>query len=438
MLAFRFLRTQSRLINLKQFQPKKWLHVTAVPCDKKFKSAEIAFNIQFVQTFEPLIKNVIECKQIENFEWDVNSSGKSTEELVNAFEALSHHCGHTETRMSDDRFDVFIEQLVRSLQDLSDDQLIKVLTDLERFPQAETTYSKNFHELWQRLDEVCVDRVKGWNQQMLLKMCNLWMKIHLSKIGKFSEKALTKVCRRIDRLSPKDLVEAMFYVTICRSVVVMADVESRFFQIFDRLNINEIGIMCLAFFKTEKRVRMFELIDKIYNKTIKDIDKIQDITLVNILKTLRYSSDPSHASKMKTLSNALLWKVDKYSLTACLHVALLGTNLQYCHQELLEAIVKRYNKDIKQVRLKDIERVAFALGLFDFKTQSGIEQELLSKIIDELKSRVDEVVLHPKCMAACAHYLTMSGVYDVDIIKSVLSEKFINFAYGELKSKNNN
>jgi hypothetical protein len=431
MLAIRyFRRTLVPSLNLKQFQHKK-LHVTPALCVKKFKSSEITYNYQIVQKFQPLIRTQIECKQIEIFEWDVSCSDRSTEELVDAFETLSHHCAHTEACISDDRFDGFVEQLVKKINSLTDDQLMKVLGDLERFPQTKNTYSKNFHELWTRLDEVCYERVKEWNQQMLLKMCNLWLKLHLSKVGKFTAKALTKVCRRIDRLNPKDLVEAMFYVTVCRSVVVMADVESRFFQVFDHLSIDEIGILCLAFFKTETRVRTAALIDKLYDKTVEDIDKIQDITIVNILKTLRYSSDPSHAARMKTLSNALLWKVDNYSLTTCLHIGLLGTNLQYCHQELLETIVKRYNNEIKAVRLKDIERVTFVLGLFDFKTQSGVERELLSKIVDELKLRVDEVVQYPKCLAACAHYLTICGIYDVEIIKTVLAEKFINFAYGE-------
>ena len=433
MFAIKFLLKSRPLgFNLIQLQSKVTLSTTVVSCIKKFESAETAFNYKYIQKFEPLIRTALECKQIETFEWEIFSGKpKTTDELVTAFETLSHHCAFTETCISNDEFDDFIIEFVKKIQDFDDEHLIKVLENLQRFPQTKNTYSKNFHELWTRLDEVCYERIKEWNQPILLKFCNLWLKLHLSKIGKFTGKALTKVCRRIDRLPPKDLVEAMFYVTVCRSVVVMSDVESRFFQIFDNLNINEIGIMCLAFFKTETKMRTFALIDKLYEKTIEDIDIIQDITLVNILKTLRYSSDPSHAPKMKSLSNTIQKRIDKYSLTACLHIAILGTNLQYCHQELIESIVTRYHDNIEKVRLKDIERLTFALGLFDFKTTSGIEQKLLLKIIGELKSRLDEVVSHPKCLASTAHYLTTCGIHDVEIIKSVLSEKFVNFAYGE-------
>jgi hypothetical protein len=432
--SMNFIRTSaSRFLtfNLKQIQPRCFLQTTSVSLIKKFQSAEIAYNFKFVQQFEPAVRENLECKQIESFEWETaNAKEKTTRELVTAFESLSHHCAHTGTCMSEEKFEEFFRIFVQRIQNFDDDQLMKVLKDLQRFPQTKSTYSKNFHEVWCRLDEVCLERIKGWNQPILLKFCNPWLKLHLSKMGKFTSKALTKVCRRIDRLSPKALVEAMFYVTVSKSVVVMVDVESRFMQIFDQLNINEIGIMCLAFFKTETKVKTHDLITRLYDKTIEDIDLIQDITLVNILKTLRYSSDPLHAPNMKALCDALLRNVDRYSLLACLHIAILGTNLQYLHQELFEAIVRRYNDNIKNIRLKDIERLTFAMGLYDFKTSSGVEKEFLLKVIEELKLRVEEVVTYPRCMSATAHYLTICGVYDIDIMKSVLMEKFVNFAYG--------
>lgn len=223
----------------------------------------------------------------------------------------------------------------------------------------------------------------------------------------------------------------MFYLGICRKKVEMMDVEKQFVKVFDSLDVNEMGIICLAFFKTETKVHTRELLDMIYDKATKHVDQLEDITMVNIMKALRYSSDPTHANRIPLLCNAIYPNIQKYNLLTSLHIALLGTNLQYFHHELIEAIIQRFNEHLKDTRLKDIERIALILGLFDFKTKSGVENELCEKIFEELKLRVKEIVQHPKCLAACAHYLTIKGLYDVEIIKSILNEDFIEFAYGQ-------
>lgn len=71
------------------------------------------------------------------------------------------------------------------------------------------------------------------------------------------------------------------------------------------------------------------------------------------------------------------------------------------------------------------------MGLCDFKTESGFEKDLLRKIIDELKLRVHEITQHPRCLAAFAHYLSFFGIYDNEVISSILNEDFIKFTYGK-------
>lgn len=240
-----------------------------------------------------------------------------------------------------------------------------------------------------------------------------------------------KIARRIHQLSPNMFVETMFYLTTARTKIPMVDAERHFLDIMDELNINEISIVSLAFFKTESKLLNHETISKIYSKTIENIDSISEISLVSILKILRYSSKPQHDKDMELLSNAILPHMHKFGLISCLHIALIGTNLQYLHTELLKEIVLRFSKELKSTRLKDMERISFVISLFDFKPEGAMVEELLKNIIEELKLRVDEIVQYPKCFPATVHYLSIFGVYDEEFIKSVLKEKFIDFAYGK-------
>ncbi len=115
---------------------------------------------------------------------------------------------------------------------------------------------------------------------------------------------------------------------------------------------------------------------------------------------------------------------------SCLHVALLGTQIHICQQDCIEQIVRRFSKDVKSIRMKDFERIAFVIGLFDFESESKVEDQLCQNILVELKNRAEEIVQYPKCFSLCLYYLTMKGYYDEELLSAALSKPYLTFAYG--------
>lgn len=146
---------------------------------------------------------------------------------------------------------------------------------------------------------------------------------------------------------------------------------------------------------------------------------------------LRYSSTAVHAEAIKQLLDAASDQIPRLSLLSCLHIALLGTHIQICHQNCMEQIVRRFADDVKSIRIKDLERIAFVIGLFDFETESRCEIQLFENILVELKNRTDEIMKHPRCLPLCLHFLTMKGYYDEEMLSVALSKKFVHFAYGD-------
>lgn len=132
---------------------------------------------------------------------------------------------------------------------------------------------------------------------------------------------------------------------------------------------------------------------------------------------------------MANLLEATVQQIPRFSLLSCLHIALLGTDIQMCHNKSLNLILERFYRDLKNTRLKDIERLSFVLGLYDFETESGIEKDLCVEFLKELKCRVPEITRHPRCFVSCLHYLTLKGFYDIELISSVLDDKFLKMAY---------
>lgn len=123
-------------------------------------------------------------------------------------------------------------------------------------------------------------------------------------------------------------------------------------------------------------------------------------------------------------------QVHRLSTLSCLHLAILGTHCQICHQKCIEHIVDRFNNDIKSLRMKDFERIAFVLGLYDFESESRIEENFCQNVFVEIKSRVDDIIKHPKCLPLCLHYLTMKGYCDEEMINVILSQQFLKLGYG--------
>jgi hypothetical protein len=430
MFALKILsKTRFVSFNLKQLMPKQLTKVTAVPFSKKVHDSEFEFFNNYLQSpteSEKVSGNIRKAEKL-----DESFGDKTVEELINVLESLNSHCASSVSCISSEQLNDLNDRLIEKLPKFNDDQLIQILVALQRFPRKNEN-ARNFNELWTELDGICFERGRNWSQLMLLKMCSLWFKINVH--SKFIEGALTKLRRGVFKLPKEIFIGTIFYLTVCRRDLPLTLLEVRFSEIFDELTNNEIGIFCLSLYKSECWIKDVEIVDKLYSRTIADISTIEEVTLQYFLKQIRLSSEPCHAEKMKILCNVLVPRIDTYCLKTCLHIGLLGTNSQYCHQELVEAVTTRFHRDIKQAIVKDFPELSFVLGHFNFKTESAVEKELIEKIIEELKLRINEIVKVPSCLATTMNNLTFCGIHDIDIIKVVLSEKFIRFAYGEFKN----
>lgn len=154
---------------------------------------------------------------------------------------------------------------------MTDDEVIKVLVDLTRFPALKSPKSRNYSELWNSIDQECWNRSRHWRYPLLLKIMNAYYRLGINRISQFNRKALLKMSGKIDQLEPQALVEMMFYQCIIRNQEVpMYTVEARLPELIRDLSVNEIGIIGLAFFKRESKIYNTLLLDMIYERVSMD------------------------------------------------------------------------------------------------------------------------------------------------------------------------
>lgn len=82
----------------------------------------------------------------------------------------------------------------------------------------------------------------------------------------------------------------MFYANTSRKflpILPLYDIEQEICAYYDDYNINELGIVCLGFFKSQTPIRNQQLIGKLFNSVIKNISNINSIELAAFLKVLK-------------------------------------------------------------------------------------------------------------------------------------------------------
>ncbi|XP_023162965.1 FAST kinase domain-containing protein 5, mitochondrial [Drosophila hydei] len=351
-------------------------------------------------------------------------------ELYVDFQALVQYCAHTSIQISDDRFSDFIAIYCAELHKLSDDQLLGTLLCLQQLPTPVSTKVANYMELWNTLDIECCRRIERWPSSQLLLVSDAWYQLGLARIGEFVWLALRRLGRKIRKMPPEQLVQSMFLCNLLRRPVFeMFDFELNLTQCIHQMTLKELGVMAMGFFKTQTPIRSTELLQQFYTRLEAELDTVENITLVSLLKILRYSSKLPHVAALTQLLVALQPQVERVSLLTCLHMALLGCELQTCNDELVERILLRFERELDAARLKDLERICLVIALFNINTASGVERRLATRFPEMLRGRIDEILRYPRCYTNCLQFLSMRGIYDIEQLSVVLEPRFLRHAY---------
>ncbi|XP_055537428.1 uncharacterized protein LOC129725511 [Wyeomyia smithii] len=369
---------------------------------------------------------------IVEFEQQIDWSSLTVSDLLQQFRRVVEVCRRDELCISDNRFDEFVDALVSRSSEFSDEDLVESLRLLVELGPTPKVNTRNFLELWQALDKECLKRVIGWDVDKLLFMADQWYPLRLAKIGKFVNKAVWKISNRLRKLTKDQLVRTMFYINVVRTPLEnMVDIEINLKQNFYLFEIDDVAILCMGFFKTETPIRSTELIERIYQLTMHHAEDVKDISLAAILKLLRYSSRIPNAQSMEQLLKVFTPHVPRISLFCCLHLALLGSDIHLCYQPCIEAIIERFTKDIKFLRLKDMERIAFIVAHYNMMLPDKKDLKLLQTILQELSSRIPEITQYPKSYLALLNFLSLRDVYNVDLIAAAFEPRFLYLTYGK-------
>lgn len=244
---------------------------------------------------EQNIENSEKCVDIDlNQHW----SSLTNDDILEHLRMIGSYCRSNGMLISDERFDKFVDICTERCFDFTDEQLIKSLQILIHYPQTKAPSSRNFVELWKALDDACVERLDRWSYDKILYLCDHWHMLNLGKINSFNVKGSLKMGKKLRKLPSHQLIQILFYLNIKRSAILeMFEFETNLVNSIDELNLNEIAVVCMGFFKTQTKLKTPELIGKIFQRLTCEIGTVHDMALTSILKVKWlgdvYSIDPS-------------------------------------------------------------------------------------------------------------------------------------------------
>ncbi|XP_025194261.1 FAST kinase domain-containing protein 5, mitochondrial [Melanaphis sacchari] len=366
-------------------------------------------------------------------------SVRTSDEMYKDFTAISLYIVGKDCLLTDTVYDGLRDRLICVLPQMTDEQLLSILALI---PLWNTKDAKNpvYYRLWSEFDRQCIERHRRWTLNKLLLFMDHWYLMRLSRLSNFVWMGVRKLARKPSRLTPKQLVQMMFYANTSRKflpTLPMYDIEQEICSYYNDFSIRELGIVSLGFFKTQTPIRNQELVKNLYNSVIKDISNINSIELAAFLKIFRYCSKHQNADYMYKLMDALINKVDEVNLVCCVHMALLGTNLLIKHENLLKKISQRIVDEISLTRIKDLERITLALTMLNCNPQTT--PCIFKMIVKELQSDTRNVEFeeHTRCYIYTLSYLALKNIYPYDCISKALKIETLNKCFGKRLSKFN-
>nr|XP_046471742.1 FAST kinase domain-containing protein 5, mitochondrial-like isoform X1 [Neodiprion pinetum] len=384
--------------------------------------------------FENQIISTDEVDKLTRTNWRLESIAK----LVESFRKISQYAFQNNENIYAEKYQLIMLTLATNCKIFSDEQLSHVLRSLMLWFIECSEQDSNFSHLYRVLDQECMARAENWSHSQLLLISDHWYRLRLIRKSRFMKHAIINLGNNVSDLSQSHLVQLLFYIGIARSGLVnFKEIQVRLNPLVYNLDVDELAIIALGFFKSQTPIRDRMLLTTMIKKTTQKIDVIEDISLAAMLKITRlfrvFFSFSIHHNDLRHLCKLLectIPQIPRLSMTCLSHVVLAAATKSLFYAELLNAATVRFYREMSKVRMKDINSLVFALSSFHYVPEK--QPNILNAIIDELNAskREPEMKRYPDCLAKCLHSLSLLNKHPKNLIARVLDPKNIEKVYG--------
>ncbi|KAL8591246.1 hypothetical protein ACOMHN_017570 [Nucella lapillus] len=252
--------------------------------------------------------------------------------------------------------------------------------------------------------------------------------LHEHRFYRFLSHTLSIVDERFHDLTPSEseITRLLFYVFIQGSApsMLLHKVEEYLLKNLDRFHINDLGIICIGFFRANSRLSSQDLLDAVAGKLLADLNSLEPFLLLDFVKTLRHASYIK-VSFYEQLADHLVESnfMSKYTtLNPIMHIAFAYASIPVQHTALFEHLFSHAERLVSQrtyMRTKDVSKFVWACGTLQFRPDN--HEQRYGQLVERFEANGKDNVDFPESMAEMLMGLVYLGLFRHGLIHNCLS-----------------
>ncbi|OCT99027.1 FAST kinase domain-containing protein 5, mitochondrial [Xenopus laevis] len=343
--------------------------------------------------------------------------------IADYFDKLSHlPVDQMESLRANTKFAMLCRYSVENLQQYTPAELIRILEAFVRIQISVNHSMLNVYEV-----EFC-RRVWDMSTNDLLLIADMWRCLGRS-VPRFLEILYSYMELRWKDLNLPQLIQLIYIIGEGRRAPreLMQKLESMVLRHLDSINLEELGTVCLGFFKSHNGFSE-HLMRKIGDKVSDNMKEISNYALVNVLKIFRFTH-VDHLVFLKRLGQIAPSRVPNMGSQGIMHLALSCAALHYLDENIMNAVAATIPDRVAYCRSKDLAKILWSFGALNYQPPNA--NHFYTALISQIRNKLREFEKFPEHFLTCLLGLVFAKYYPLDLIGFALSEKFVKLATKE-------
>ncbi|NP_001177806.2 FAST kinase domain-containing protein 5, mitochondrial [Macaca mulatta] len=286
------------------------------------------------------------------------------------------------------------------------------------------------HSMLDVYETKCCHQVWEMSMDQLLLVADLWRYLG-RKIPRFLNIFSSYLNLHWKDLSLSQLVHLIYVIGENRQVSqdLMQKLESLILKYIDLINLEEVGTICLGFFKSKTSLSEF-VMRKIGDLACANMQHLSSHALVNIVKMFRFTH-VDHINFMKQLGEIAPQRIPSLGVQGVMHLTLYCSALRFLDEGVMNAVAASLPCRVAHCRSKDVAKILWSFGTLNYKPPNA--EEFYSSLINEIHRKMPEFNQYPEHLPTCLLGLAFSEYFPVELIDFALSPGFVRLAQERTK-----
>ncbi|NXV72543.1 FAKD5 protein, partial [Atlantisia rogersi] len=323
--------------------------------------------------------------------------------------------------LSKPAFNTLCRCAVQNIQLLSTSDLISILKACARLVVPPT------HPLLNACESEFCRRVWDMNLDQLLLVADCWRCLERS-VPSYLSILFSYANMHWKDLTLPQFVQLVYIIGEGRRspADLMQKMESMILKYFDSLTLEELGAICLGFFKSLSDISD-HVMRKIADRVSLQMEDMSTYALVNVLKMLRYAR-MDHLPLLKELGKVIPAQIPSINIQGIMHVTLACSSLHYFDEGIMAAVAMSLPSKVAYCRSKDAAKFLWSFGCLDYEPPN--EEEFYSILIEQMHKKLHEFWKFPEHLLTGLLGLAFVRRFPEELIDYALRDEFIEKTRG--------